>query len=141
MGRRGGLTGVHTILGPGPDEDFAWPPDDEGTRGPPPRKVWSPDKDVPPLPPPQFDFKDYADSLLAALAHRYRGKATALPMIRMAMAEWIIAAGGLESWLNRDLHRVKRFWEMVDRQGKPTTLRPLSKSGRALRRSREAREL
>src|SRR6516164_4405896 len=117
MGRRGGLTGVHTILKPGPDEDFAWPPDDEEVRAPRPHKVWSPDKNEKPLPPPQFDFKNYERRLLAALAHRYRGEPTPLPMIPVAMADWIIGVGGLDAWLNRDPHRVKRFWEILDRQG------------------------
>ncbi len=133
MGRRGDLNGVHTILTAGPDEDFAWPPDDDTLRSPRLHKVWDKDKNEKPLPPPQFDFREYERPLLAALARRYRGETVPLPMIPVAMAEWIIGVGGLEAWLNRDHGRVRRFWEMVDRQRNATPLQPLSKSERAIR--------
>jgi hypothetical protein len=122
----GGLSGVHTILKPGPDEDFLWPVVIETPHKPDEHKRWHDDWE--PFPGAKFAFRPYELKLLAALAQCHRGKKTFadLPMIPVEMADLIIRQGGLQAWLCRSEYRLARFWKIVEEQKKATKL--LSKS-------------
>lgn len=125
---KGGLSGVHTILIPGPDGQFLWPPEIEKHSQPFPHERWDMDRDEEPFPGALFAFRQYEFKLLAALAQCYRGKKTFgdLPMIPVEMADLIIRQGGLQGWLRRNPRRVERFKKIVDEQEKGTTLLPKS---------------
>jgi hypothetical protein len=109
---KAGLIGVHTIviLNKG---GWAWPCEEEGERGPQPRRRWSADKSFESASALfKFDFKEYELKLLAAFARCYRGEITLkqLPMIPAQMAELILrSSGGLTEWINSDEKRLKRF--------------------------------
>ena len=131
---RAGLTGVSTILKPGPDGEFIWPRVIEDK--PFEHERWDENRGAP-LPRPKFDFKEYEMKLLAALAQCYRGTQTFadLPMIPVEMANLIMREGSLQEWLRRSPRRVERFWKFVNGQEKGPNLLPKS----ALRRGRRKR--
>ncbi len=135
---RGGLTGVHTILKPGPDDDFIWPPAIEVPQKLFPHHTWDTNGDEDPLPPAKFNFKPYEMKLLAALAQCYRGKKTFadLPMIPVEMADLNIRDGGVQEWLRRSPRRVERFWKFVNEQEKGPTFMPKSAPRRGRRKGR-----
>jgi hypothetical protein len=124
---KGGLTGVSTILKPGPDGEFIWPQVIEEPHKPFPHDRWDDDREAP-LPRAMFDFKEYEMKLLAALAQCYRGAKTFadLPMIPVQMADVIMREGCLQEWLRRSPRRVERFWKIVEDQEKGTKLLPKS---------------
>jgi hypothetical protein len=97
----GGLTGVHTILKPGPDDDFQWPIGTDAPHKPFPHDRWDTDRDEGPFPGAKFAFKSYELKLLVTLAHCFRGTKTFadLPMIPVEMADLIIRQSGLQEWL------------------------------------------
>jgi len=134
---RAGLTGVSTILKPGPDGEFIWPHVIEEPHKPFQHDRWDKDHE-PRLPPPTFDFKEYEMKLLAALAQCYRGKQTFanLPMFPLLMADLIVREGSLQEWLRHNPRRVKRFWKFVEDQEKGPKLRPKSDLRRRRRRQR-----
>ncbi len=125
---KGGLSGVHTILKPGPDEEFIWPFVMDAPRKPFQHGRWDTDRGEEPFPGATVAFKPYEMKLLAALAQCYRGKKTFadLPMIPIEMADLIIRQGGLQEWLRRSRRRVERFRKFVDEQEKGTKLRSKS---------------
>lgn len=136
--RKGGLSGVHTILKPGPDGHFLWPPEIEDPYRPFPHERWDTDQDEEPFPGALFAFKPSEFKLLAALAQCFRGKKTFadLPMIPVEMADLIIRQGGLQEWLRRSPKRVERFRKIVDEQQKGTTLVPKSALPKGRRKRR-----
>jgi hypothetical protein len=132
---KAGLSGVHTILKPGPDEGFLWPIAIDAPHKQFPRRRWDDDQDEEPFPQGRYDFKEYEFKLLAALAQCYRGQKTFadLPMIPVEMADLIIRQGGLQAWLQRSEHRLARFRKIAEDQEKGTKLLPKS----AVRRRRQ----
>jgi hypothetical protein len=134
---RAGLSGVHTILTPGPDDTFVWPFGIDAPHKPFPHNRWDTDQDEEPFPSAKFAFMSYEFKLLAALAHCCRGKKTFadLPMIPVEMARLIMRQGGLEAWLHSP-RNVERFTKILDEQEKGTTPLPKSAVEKGRRRRR-----
>jgi len=135
---KGGLSGVHTILKPGPDEEFIWPFVMDAPRKPFQHGRWDTDRGEEPFPGATVAFKPYEMKLLAALAQCYRGKKTFadLPMIPIEMADLIIRQGGLHAWVCRTESRLNRFRKILDEQEKGTTLLPKSAAQKRRRKHR-----
>ena len=124
----GGLTGVHTVLKPGPDDDFQWPIGIDAPHKPFPHDRWDTDRDEDPLPGAKFAFKSYELKLLVTLAHCFRGTKTFsdLPMIPLEIADLINRQGGLQEWPRNSESRLERFRKIVEEQEKGTNLRSKS---------------
>src|SRR5208282_2492283 len=135
---RAGLTGVHTVLKPGPDEGLLWPFVIDAPHKPFQHRRWATDRDEEPFPGAKSAFRSYEMKLLAALAQCFRGQKTFadLLMIPVEMAEMIIRQGGLQAWVCRSERRLERFRKIVDEQEEGTTLLPKSdlRHGRRKRR-------
>ena len=116
---RGGYTGGHTRIFVG--EHTSWP--EEWTSYESTFKRWGQDGFTPATPQERRAsagaiLKIYEMKLLAGLARCFRGEISLkqLPLIPQSLADQIIKAGGLGSWIDADPRRRAKFDAMVERQ-------------------------